>query len=84
LFTSTSTAACTSSTRFNGIGSGNEVIDRVVELLAQSRLPSGALSAQVSGDQFAMVLPAGGVAGPVVPPHRGIRIWKVRWHAHTG
>jgi GGDEF domain-containing protein len=36
------------SNQVHGFGSGNEVIERVAELLAQSRHPSGALSARVS------------------------------------
>jgi GGDEF domain-containing protein len=41
----------------HGFGSGNKVIERAAELLAQSWLPSAALSARVSSDQFTMVLP---------------------------
>jgi diguanylate cyclase (GGDEF)-like protein len=45
----------------HGFGGGDEVIRRVAELLAQSRLPSGVLTARISGDQFAMVLPGCGL-----------------------
>jgi diguanylate cyclase (GGDEF)-like protein len=47
----------------HGFGSGNEVIERVGQMLAPSRLPRGALTARVSGDQFAMVLPGCGLKG---------------------
>jgi diguanylate cyclase (GGDEF)-like protein len=41
----------------HGFGGGDEVIRQVADLLVQSRLPSGALRARISGDQFVLVLP---------------------------
>jgi diguanylate cyclase (GGDEF)-like protein len=45
----------------HGFGGGDEVIRQVADLLAQSWLPRGVLSARISGDQFAMVLPGCGI-----------------------
>jgi diguanylate cyclase (GGDEF)-like protein len=42
----------------HGFEVGNELIVRVAELLAPPLLPAGALAARVSGDRFAVVLPA--------------------------
>jgi diguanylate cyclase (GGDEF)-like protein len=44
-----------------GFGGGDNVIRQVAELLAQAWLPRGAVSARMSGDQFAMVLEGCGI-----------------------
>jgi diguanylate cyclase (GGDEF)-like protein len=44
-----------------GFGGGDDVIRQVADLLAQPWLPRDALSARISGDQFAMVLQGYGI-----------------------